>query len=57
MDSIWEELGTKFKDLLGMGRSGVIGSVIATSQRFHTHEHKVCNAFEVCCIATPWAPN
>ncbi|KAI3426642.1 uncharacterized protein J3R85_009844 [Psidium guajava] len=41
---IWEELGRKFKDLLEMGRSGVIASLIAASHRLHTHEHKCCQA-------------
>ncbi|KAK9281800.1 hypothetical protein L1049_004706 [Liquidambar formosana] len=44
MELIWEELGSKFKDLLGMGRSGVIASLIAASQRLHTLEHKCCQA-------------
>ncbi|XP_059639993.1 pumilio homolog 23 [Cornus florida] len=44
MDFIWEELGTKFKDLLERGRSGVIASLIAASQRLHSHEQKCCQA-------------
>lgn len=44
MEFIWEKLGPKFRDLLEMGKSGVIASVIATSQRLHTHEHEVCKA-------------
>ncbi|GAB2268871.1 hypothetical protein Dimus_003814 [Dionaea muscipula] len=44
MDKIWEELGPKFKDLLEAGRSGVIASMIAASQRLHTHEHKCSKA-------------
>lgn len=43
MEIIWDELGLKFKDLLEMGRSGVIASLIAASQRLHTHEQKVYN--------------
>ena len=41
MELIWEELGPKFKDLLGMGKPGVIASVVAASQRLHSHEQKV----------------
>ena len=41
---IWEELGPKFMDLLEMGRSGVIASLIAASQRLHSHEHEVYNS-------------
>ncbi|XP_031387425.1 pumilio homolog 23 [Punica granatum] len=44
MDIIWEELGTKFGDLLAMGRSGVIASLIAASHRLSTHEHKCSQA-------------
>uniref|UniRef100_A0A6M2EQK6 PUM-HD domain-containing protein n=1 Tax=Populus davidiana TaxID=266767 RepID=A0A6M2EQK6_9ROSI len=44
MEFIWEKLGPKFRNLLEMGKSGVIASLIATSQRLHTHEHEVCKA-------------
>ncbi|XVF27154.1 hypothetical protein REPUB_Repub14bG0082100 [Reevesia pubescens] len=44
MELIWEELGLKFEDLLGMGRSGVIASLIAACQRLQTHEYKCCQA-------------
>ncbi|TYG68457.1 hypothetical protein ES288_D05G154600v1 [Gossypium darwinii] len=44
MELIWEELGLKFADLLGMGRSGVIASLIAACQRLQTHEYKCCEA-------------
>lgn len=43
MDIIWEELGTKFRDLLLMGRSGVIASLLAASHKLSTHDHKVCS--------------
>lgn len=43
MELIWEELGPKFKDILEMGRPGVIASVIVASPRLHTHEQKVCD--------------
>lgn len=42
--SIWEELGTKFKNLLEMGRPGVVASLLGVSQRLQTHEHKCCQA-------------
>lgn len=41
MALIWEELGGKFRELLEMGRSGVVAALIAASQRLHTHERKV----------------
>ncbi|XP_015901153.3 pumilio homolog 23 [Ziziphus jujuba] len=44
MELMWEELGTKFKDILEMGRPGVIASLIAASQRLKTHEQKCCQA-------------
>ncbi|XVE88546.1 hypothetical protein DITRI_Ditri19aG0077900 [Diplodiscus trichospermus] len=44
MELIWEELGLKFEDLLGMGKSGVIASLIASCQRLQTHEYKCCQA-------------
>ncbi|KAL5583352.1 hypothetical protein UlMin_015794 [Ulmus minor] len=44
MELLWEELGPKFKDILEMGRPGVIASVIAASQRLHTHENKCSQA-------------
>ncbi|GKU92751.1 hypothetical protein SLEP1_g6438 [Rubroshorea leprosula] len=44
MEFIWEELGQKFGDLLGMGRPGVIASLIAACQRLNTHQQKCCQA-------------
>ncbi|XP_024980355.1 pumilio homolog 23 isoform X2 [Cynara cardunculus var. scolymus] len=44
VELIWKELGTKFKDLFGMGKSGVVASLIAASHRLHSHEHMFCQA-------------
>ncbi|XP_024006655.1 pumilio homolog 23 isoform X2 [Eutrema salsugineum] len=44
MGLIWEELAPKFKDLLEQGKSGVVASLIAVSQRLQSHEHKCCEA-------------
>ncbi|KAE8688617.1 Pumilio-like protein 23 [Hibiscus syriacus] len=44
MEMIWEELGLKFADLLEMGRSGIIASLIAACQRLQTHKYKCCEA-------------
>ncbi|VFQ86134.1 unnamed protein product [Cuscuta campestris] len=44
IDLIWEELGTKFKDLLEMGRSGVVASLIAATQKLHHRETECCQA-------------
>ncbi|KAG5538044.1 hypothetical protein RHGRI_025210 [Rhododendron griersonianum] len=40
IELIWGELGQEFKDLLEKGMAGVVASVIAASQRLHSHEHK-----------------
>lgn len=44
MEIIWDELGSKFKNLLEMGRSGVVASIVAACQRLHSNENKVCSA-------------
>ncbi|CAH2066912.1 unnamed protein product [Thlaspi arvense] len=44
MGFLWEELAPKFKDLLKQGKSGVVASLIAVSQRLQSHEHKCCEA-------------
>ncbi|CAN8235455.1 unnamed protein product [Cochlearia groenlandica] len=44
MGLLWEELAPKFKDLLKQGKSGVVASVIAASQKLQSHEHKCCEA-------------
>ncbi|XP_010540106.1 PREDICTED: pumilio homolog 23 isoform X2 [Tarenaya hassleriana] len=44
MSLIWDELGAHFRDLLEQGRSGVVASLIAASQRLQSHEHKCCEA-------------
>lgn len=56
MELIWEELGPKFKDLLGMGRAGVVASVIAASQRLHSHEHKCSLALAAAICSTNESP-
>lgn len=42
MELIWEELGPNLEDLFKMGRSGVVASLVAASERLHVNEHKVC---------------
>ncbi|KAL1214456.1 Pumilio-like protein 23 [Cardamine amara subsp. amara] len=44
MGLICEELAPRFKDLLEQGKSGVVASLIAVSQRLQSHEHKCCEA-------------
>ncbi|XP_050285105.1 pumilio homolog 23 isoform X2 [Quercus robur] len=56
MDLIWEELGPKFKYLLEMGRSGVIASLIAASQRLHCYEQKCCQALAAAACSVDEAP-
>ncbi|KAF5732078.1 pumilio 23 [Tripterygium wilfordii] len=57
MELIWEELGQKFRALLEMGRSGVVASLIASSQRLHTHEHKCCQALASAVCSTNDSPS
>nr|XP_043623770.1 pumilio homolog 23 [Erigeron canadensis]XP_043623771.1 pumilio homolog 23 [Erigeron canadensis] len=44
VELIWKELGTRFKDLFGMGKSGVVASLLAACHKLQTHEHKCCQA-------------
>ncbi|XP_074268283.1 pumilio homolog 23 isoform X2 [Silene latifolia] len=39
-----EEIGPKVKDLLELGKAGVVASLIATSERLHAYEHKCSKA-------------
>lgn len=56
MTLIWEELGGKFRELLEMGRSGVVAALIAASQRLHTHERKCCEALAAAISSTNVSP-
>jgi len=51
MELIWEELGPNLEDLFKMGRSGVVASLVAASERLHVNESKVCIlvAFSIIC--------
>ncbi|KAK9132513.1 hypothetical protein Scep_012041 [Stephania cephalantha] len=40
MDLIWVELGGKFKELLEIGRAGVVASILAASQRLQCYGQK-----------------
>ncbi|RZC22629.1 Pumilio-like 23 isoform B [Glycine soja] len=42
MELIWEELGPNLEGLFKMGRSGVVASLVAASERLHINEHKCC---------------
>ncbi|XP_047341945.1 pumilio homolog 23 [Impatiens glandulifera] len=57
MELIWEELGSKFDVLLGMGKPGVVASIIAASQRLHSHENKCCQAIASSVCSTNESPN
>jgi hypothetical protein len=41
MNQIWEELGPKFKDLLELGKTGVIDSILVACQRLETNRLEV----------------
>ncbi|CAI9114512.1 OLC1v1015251C2 [Oldenlandia corymbosa var. corymbosa] len=52
MELIWADLGARFKDLLDLGRSGVVASIVAACRRLHTHENECAQALAaaVCAI-------
>ncbi|XP_051147669.1 pumilio homolog 23 isoform X2 [Andrographis paniculata] len=52
-----EELDSKFKDMLEMGRSGVVAALVAASQRLQINESKCCQALAdaVCSTNEPSA--
>lgn len=53
MDLIWDELGGYFKELLENGKTGVVASLLAASQRLHSHEQKCCQALaSAVCLPT-----
>ncbi|OVA08286.1 Pumilio RNA-binding repeat [Macleaya cordata] len=53
MDLIWKELGGKFKELLEIGRSGVVAAILAASQKLRTNEQKCSEALAAAvCSAT-----
>ncbi|KAG7025929.1 Pumilio-like 23, partial [Cucurbita argyrosperma subsp. argyrosperma] len=56
MELLWSEIGTKVGDLLDMGRSGVVASLIAASQRLQTHEQKCCEALVRAVCSTDESP-
>jgi len=37
MNQIWEELGPKIKELLELGKTGVVASILAACQRLETY--------------------
>ncbi|KAJ0744968.1 putative nucleolar protein [Helianthus annuus] len=44
VELIWNELGKKIKDIFGMGKSGVVASLLAACHRLNTHEQQCCQA-------------
>ncbi|XP_068659243.1 pumilio homolog 23-like [Aristolochia californica] len=44
VELIWEELGPKVKELLELGKSGVVASLLAACQQLHIHEQKACQS-------------
>jgi nucleolar protein 9 len=41
MNQIWEELGPKMKELLELGKTGVVASILAACQRLETYRLEV----------------
>ncbi|GER28355.1 pumilio 23, partial [Striga asiatica] len=52
---IFEELSSKFRNLLELGRSGVVAALIAACERLQILEHKCCQALAdaVCLVNEP----
>ncbi|KAL7100318.1 hypothetical protein ACP275_09G139300 [Erythranthe tilingii] len=49
---IFEELGSKFRNLIELGRTGVVAALIGASQRLKIYEHKCCQALaDAVCLA------
>ncbi|WOK98872.1 hypothetical protein Cni_G07584 [Canna indica] len=44
MKLIWKELGPKFKELLELGKPGVVDSILAACERLQTLSHECCHA-------------
>uniref|UniRef100_A0A803KQU6 Uncharacterized protein n=2 Tax=Chenopodium quinoa TaxID=63459 RepID=A0A803KQU6_CHEQI len=55
--AICEELGPRMRDLLKMGRAGVVASLIAASQRHHACEHKCSKELAAAVIIANEDPN
>ncbi|KAK7397498.1 hypothetical protein VNO78_18673 [Psophocarpus tetragonolobus] len=55
VELVWEELGPNLEDLFKMGRSGVVASLIAASERLQVNERKCCQvlAEAVCPVDEP----
>ncbi|KAM7262886.1 hypothetical protein ACFE04_000569 [Oxalis oulophora] len=56
MEIIWEQLGSKFLELLENGRSGVIASLISASQKLHSNEQECCDALVSAMCSTEESP-
>ncbi|KAL0341783.1 UNVERIFIED_CONTAM: Pumilio23 [Sesamum calycinum] len=54
---IYEELGSRFKSLVELGRCGVVAALVAASQRLEIYEQKCCKALAdaVCLTNEPSA--
>jgi hypothetical protein len=47
MKQIWEELGPKIKELLELGKTGVVASILAACQRLETYRLEVFFQLEI----------
>ena len=47
MKQIWEELGPKIKELLELGKTGVVASILAACQRLETNRLEVIFQLEI----------
>lgn len=47
---MFEELGPKFRDLLELGRPGVVAALVAASQRLRSNQHEVFSYIRISII-------
>lgn len=57
MELIWEELGSNMEALFKMGRSGVVASLVAASEKLHVNEQKCCQALAEAVCSVDESPN
>ncbi|XP_077236508.1 pumilio 23 isoform X1 [Tasmannia lanceolata] len=57
MDLIWGELGPKMKELLEIGKHGVVASLLAACQRLHTYGYESCRVLAAAVCSESESPS
>ncbi|XP_042462061.1 pumilio homolog 23-like [Zingiber officinale] len=57
MELIWKELGSKFNELLKLGKPGVVALMLAASERLQTHLQECCQALRAAVILDSESPS